>query len=1402
MANQKCAVKALFHYRNKALLLGSNLMGFATELADETVKTNVAVWARTRSSAKVRDTTTPSSALKALPRRVVLFPTKQPVIQVFAQTRCLVVECAVEGKVQLTIAQGSTPLYEQAMVEERFMQYDPKAGTKVPRPLELDFADDKTIVKPLPLNWRIPAQLKVFRPTEGNRPRNPRRVRAKRCRRLDQTEQDGWNVIPSKLRPIRWQTQTRISTLVSLVKPQPSTNSFDVLKYMDVCGDGPSCPIKMVRKLGYESKEVTGTVIKLKKIFSKQCCLKSDDKGLVCGQCGSHWHLTCAGLSESDLKSLETWNCPRCADSWQGDEERLGQTLLHQATVCAGNPSNIFGGVSAAVDLDDTVPSSPFPPAQASSATAPATGVGSNTPDLALAHASTKAIPVAATSDGTILHQAQYRLKTLGRCQHAALRSLQDTMEGIALFIRDRFSSAASAPSSGRVSPGQTLRNLDSAFEQEAGSASHCPIIHEDLEALLRAASLSEQRIEADKDILKNTLPLDETSVVDFILRLGVRMGGKTETSCPLILLALLLAATEFTAHEWELAKTWKEHFRVLPIADVVAEFSGIDEFKTQVSAFVVCQNGSDIRVVLPKKGFGSARLAKGASIAGVLTAIGQWACSQRQLDFDGTLLKDLVPAKLADQQLAKVQKKGTKRKATQALSADPDAEAKLETSSTTSAKKPATLQVDLKTITGAYTKALEGHASTPVSGVPSAPVQPLPFQVKVVDARSLHLQSSRLVLNCVGCVAGVPDSSQTGGDAISLEVSGLSGTQLPHLKIEGIRESDSAPARTDPCVIQLSQHGLLFAKTMLALSQDVAFSGQCLPSETTALERLDAIDAFCASLYRARVTWFTDASTLQNCWNDAKTLHEEEQSTDPFVSATAKQFKTMRKIIRKAMLPVEMNFHSCHIVESRGAADGQASKISGHMQEEKVYERQKSGIDSATLLGGSVSTLLRNEKLERPTSQSMVPAQTRHSKFMHRLCSNVLGFAGILRRGGDLSTDVTHLLGQCAHIYSLYKCEQLDKKKWENVTLKTLDGTLQDMLTCLREQGVELEGKDGEVYPSVHSAVKNASVAAQANPVTAYDLFEALHPPEDEKAQENMSVMLSDNEINFLLKRRAGQFTLHDVRVQKGKASSVGEATFRNTADELMWIAPLPFEMFQSKRAVSREPLKLVKKEIRLIVVPEEAAQQEIVVRSAARAVQGSADGSVTFESLAQKHHWVKVVAVDYRFPAIGESKRFRLGRPFKRLNLRPGWSETSVIGHDHRPGVRIGIDFLGGELFYRHRLGRFHLSIPLTATSLCKDSIQDKQQWRAAKTLPAPSKPLENMKNVSDVLSQCQASINKLTSNPEKKKNNKKTCTALRKRVLRRCQLAAPRLIHEYHNSEVQPFFLLPCLLCLLVI
>ena len=271
-------------------------MGFATELADETVKANVAVWARTRSSAKVRDTTTPSSALKALPRRVVLFPTKQPVIQVFAQTRCLVVECAVEGKVQLTIASGSTPLYEQAMVEERFMQYDPKAGTKVPRPLELDFADDKTIVKPLPLNWRIPAQLKVFRPPEGNRPRNPRRVSAKRCRRLDQTEQDGWNVIPSKLRPIRWQPQTRISTLVSLVKPQTSTNSFDVLKYMDVCGDGPSCPIKMVRKLGYESKEVTGTVIKLKKIFSKQCCLKSDDKGLVCGQCGSHWHLTCAGL--------------------------------------------------------------------------------------------------------------------------------------------------------------------------------------------------------------------------------------------------------------------------------------------------------------------------------------------------------------------------------------------------------------------------------------------------------------------------------------------------------------------------------------------------------------------------------------------------------------------------------------------------------------------------------------------------------------------------------------------------------------------------------------------------------------------------------------------------------------------------------------------------------------------------------------------------------------------------------------------------------------------------------------------------------------------------------------------------------------------------------------------------
>ena len=341
-------------------------------------------------------------------------------------------------------------------------------------------------------------------------------------------------------------------------------------------------------------------------------------------------------------------------------------------------------------------------------------------------------------------------------------------------------------------------------------------------------------------------------------------------------------------------------------------------------------------------------------------------------------------------------------------------------------------------------------------------------------------------------------------------------------------------------------------------------------------------------------------------------------------------------------------------------------------------------------------------------------------------------------------------------------------------------------MFVCLQKQGVGINGQ------AVSKAVTNAVMAAQTKAVTAYDLFEALHSLEDEKAQEAMSVMLSADDIDFLLRRRAGQFTLHDVRVQKGKASSVGEATFRNTADELMWIAPLPFEMFQSKRAVSREPLKLVKEQIRLVVValePEKKAQQEFVVRSAA--VQGSADGSVTFEYLAQKHHWVKVVAVDYRFPAIGESKRFHLGRPFKRLNLRPGWSETSVIGHDHRPGVRIGIDFLGGELFYRHRLGRFHLSIPLTATSLCPDSNEDKLQWRAAKTLPAPSKTLETIDHLSDVLSQCQASINKLTSNTEKKKINKKTRTALPQKELRRCQLAAPRLIHEYHNSEVQPFF-----------
>ena len=679
-------------------------MGFATELADETVKANVAVWARTRSSAKVRDTTTHTSALKALPRRVVLFPKKQPLIEVVAQTRRLVVECAVQGKVFLTIAPGSSQEYQQAIVEERFMEYDAKARMKVPRPLELDFADDKTIVKPLPLNWRIPAQLELCRPPEGTRQRNPRRVRAQRCRRLDQTEEDGWNMIPSKLRQMRWQPQTRSSTLVRLVQHGTSTNPFDVLQYMDVSGDEPSCPINMVMKLGYEFKEVpTHDILKLKKIYSWRCCSKSDDSStpLVCGNCGSHWHLTCAGLSESDFKSLETWNCLRCAASWQGDEERLGQTLFHQSRICAGNSSNIFDGISAAVDLVDTVANSAVPPAQASSATASAGGVGSNTPALVLAHVGTPAIPAAATSDCTRLHQAQYRLKTLDRCQHASLRSLQDTMEGIALFIRERFSSAASAPSSACVSAGQTLRTLDSAFEQEAGSSSHCPTVHEDLEALLRAACLPKQRIEAYKDILMSMLPLDETSVVDCILLLGVRMGKNTKKSLPLILLALVLASIDLTATTVDLGQTWKEHFRVLRIAEVVNEFGDVDKFKTKVSAFVVCQIGSEIRVVLPQQGFGSAHRAKGASVAGVLTAVGKWACSQRQLDFQRTLLKDLVPAKLADQQAAKVQKKGSKRKATQAFSTDPDVEAKLETSSTKSPKKSAPLQVTLSTITG-----------------------------------------------------------------------------------------------------------------------------------------------------------------------------------------------------------------------------------------------------------------------------------------------------------------------------------------------------------------------------------------------------------------------------------------------------------------------------------------------------------------------------------------------------------------------------------------------------------------------------------------------------------------------------------------------------------------------------
>ena len=371
---------------------------------------------------------------------------------------------------------------------------------------------------------------------------------------------------------------------------------------------------------------------------------------------------------------------------------------------------------------------------------------------------------------------------------------------------------------------------------------------------------------------------------------------------------------------------------------------------------------------------------------------------------------------------------------------------------------------------------------------------------------------------------------------------------------------------------------------------------------------------------------------------------------------------------------------------------------------------------------------------------------------FVHQLCSNILGFASILRTGDtDLETHITSLLSYCKSDYS---------RPYNVKTKSPLNNKKRKQCSPPSKKPPRPQKKSRRLQAeSSHSNLPGITSS---------------------KTGSSMFVMVPMSQIDFMIRRRSGQFGLHDTRVQKDEATSIGSATVRDTDDGLL-VQPLSFKSFQSMKTVSRVPLQLNKQKMQLIVVPIRS-KEEIRIK-----MDGD-DNRASFKCLSKLYQYVEVIALEYHFKALKECKRFELAKP-KRINLRPGNSMNSVFGRDYRSNVHLEIDFLSGEMIYHHTLQQFKVSIPLYAKSLCHDSMntteRKMQRSPSCPDIPIQS-PLESLQDFGNILSNCQESIKTIRSGAHPDKQVNKQCTANRRQVLKKCHLAASRIINA-HLSQV---------------
>jgi hypothetical protein len=336
-----------------------------------------------------------------------------------------------------------------------------------------------------------------------------------------------------------------------------------------------------------------------------------------------------------------------------------------------------------------------------------------------------------------------------------------------------------------------------------------------------------------------------------------------------------------------------------------------------------------------------------------------------------------------------------------------------------------------------------------------------------------------------------------------------------------------------------------------------------------------------------------------------------------------------------------------------------------------------------------------------------------------------------------------------------------------------------------------EIESIIEDVVTNKLNTAEKDNDAIDFDAVDAFDIWLSVWEQLSKKlpsSDEFESGTFSFDDIGLMFKYRSGQFRLHQRRLARGQSSSIGGRFFRDTEDSLIWIDPLPFTKFRYKPGISREPLKITKQGLQLIVVPE-GGGSEISVICGENWSRDSSKSCLSF--LSRLYDCVNVIAIEYKFDVFGVARRFNLKESF-RLKLKPHLSPHGVFGRGFRDDCWLGLDFIGGTVSYRHRDQSFHVHIPLVISKVLHGQPQQQGIVPQQHSDPTPQLRLwKTREQFTQILDQAQISVTKaekdLKETDDKKvyQQGHDKVVAHHRRILKKAHLSVNTIINNCRNK-----------------